>query len=265
MKKRKLVVSIIAFLAVFALVLGGCSKKKAKVTEEEAHKILEGKVLIPDTQFKTKEEVEILFEAAKLKPKFVVANFDEVATKKEHFLRTNECNAVEDQPARKRYSFDEVGSLYGYYADENAEIIVQYSDHDFDGTVGKTKESSKEESKESSETKSSSDKKSGSSSSELPEDLKKKLEDLNAKYDEIIAQTQEFIDNPDSYTTTSSLEYASNQIEASGMLTEITTELEDYGISDLQSIKLFKDVYKKNLEVLTKMAELPEPTKTVIN
>lgn len=108
-------------------------KERAEATEN-ADKVLKGKVKVPDTYFKSKEEVEKLFKQAGLKPDFVVTNFDEKATLNKRDIKIGDCDQLDsEQPNVKYYDTDEVGDKYGFYADKGASIIVGYTDHDFNG------------------------------------------------------------------------------------------------------------------------------------
>ena len=143
MKKKR-----IWILLVLVVVLAGCGAGRREAREREreaqereraeaAERLLEGKVEVPNTRFKTQEAVEALFEAAGLKVEFVVSNFDEKARRSERFLRAGECDDIDNSQAAVTYfDDDEVGDLYGFYADIGATIIVGYSDHDYDGTAG---------------------------------------------------------------------------------------------------------------------------------
>ena len=142
MKKKR-----IWMLLVLVVILTGCGAGRREAREREraeaAERLLEGKVEVPDTYFKTQEAVEALFEAAGLKVEFVVSNFDDKASINERFLRAGECDDIDSSQAAVTYfSSDEVGDLYGYYADIGATIIVGYSDHDYDGTAGEEIEES---------------------------------------------------------------------------------------------------------------------------
>lgn len=112
-------------------------KERAEATEN-ADKVLKGKVKIPDPYFKSKDEVEKLFEQAGLKADFVVTNFDEKATSNKKDIKVGDCDQLDsEQPNVKYYDTDEVGDKYGFYADKGSTIIVGYTDHDF---IGKRKE-----------------------------------------------------------------------------------------------------------------------------
>ncbi len=104
--------------------------------EKEIEKLLEGKVKIPESYFKTQEQVESEFEAAGLKVEFFPYNFDSSATTNKRYLKKGECNQVEEQSARQYFDRDKVGDKFGFYADKGATINIGYSDHDFDGTKG---------------------------------------------------------------------------------------------------------------------------------
>lgn len=152
MKKPMLQRKWIWVLIICLIGIGSCefrAKNRVKTNEQkqeqltkDADKILKGKVKIPSTLFKTKEEVTELFKAADLTPNFVVSNFDKKATSNKHFLKAEECDQINnDQPNVKYFDMDTVGDKFGSYADKGSTIIVGYSDHDFDGT-GKKKASS---------------------------------------------------------------------------------------------------------------------------
>lgn len=149
MKKPLLQRKIIWVLIICLIGIGSCefrAKNRDKANDQkqeqlskEADKVLKGKVKIPSTLFKTKEEVNELFKAADLTPSFVVSNFDKKATSNKHFLKVDECDQINsDQPNVEYFDMDTVGDKYGTYADKGSTIIVGYSDHDFDGT-GKKK------------------------------------------------------------------------------------------------------------------------------
>lgn len=111
------------------------SEEKARIeATENADKVLKGKVEVPDPYFKSKEEVEKLFEQAGLKADFVVTNFDDKAKRNERDIKVGDCDQLNsEQPNIKYYDTDEVGDKYGFYADKGATIIVGYTDHDFSG------------------------------------------------------------------------------------------------------------------------------------
>lgn len=113
---------------------------------EETEDVLEGKVKVPDTLLKTKDEVEKEFEAVGLKVKFVAKNFDDYATTNKKKISKNDCYEIEDGNGAEYFSSSDVDILdAGYYAEEGDTITVGYSDHDFDGTK-KTESSSTKES-----------------------------------------------------------------------------------------------------------------------
>lgn len=109
--------------------------EKARIeATENADEVLKGKVEVPDTYFKPKDEVEKLFKQVGLKPDFVVTNFDEKATLNKRDIKVGDCDQLDpEQPNVKYYDTDEVGDRYGFYADKGATIIVGYTDHDFNG------------------------------------------------------------------------------------------------------------------------------------
>ncbi|WP_303220591.1 hypothetical protein [Enterococcus asini] len=111
------------------------SEEKARIeATENADKVLKGKVEVPDPYFKSKEEVEKLFDQAGLKADFVVTNFDDKAKRNERDIKVGDCDQLNsEQPNIKYYDTDEVGDKYGFYADKGATIIVGYTDHDFSG------------------------------------------------------------------------------------------------------------------------------------
>lgn len=112
-------------------------KERAEATEN-ADKVLKGKVEVPDPYFKSKDEVEKLFEQAGLKADFVVTNFDEKATLNKKNIKVGDCDQLNsDQPNVTYYDPDTVGDKSGLYAKKGATIIVGYTDHDF---IGKSKE-----------------------------------------------------------------------------------------------------------------------------
>lgn len=114
---------------------GKANEEKARIeATENADKVLKGKVEVPDPYFKSKDEVEKLFEQAGLKADFVVTNFDEKATLNKKNIKVGDCDQLDpEQPNVKYYDTDEVGDRYGFYADKGATIIVGYTDHDFNG------------------------------------------------------------------------------------------------------------------------------------
>lgn len=120
------------------------SEEKARIeATENADKVLKGKVEVPDPYFKSKEEVEKLFDQAGLKADFVVTNFDDKAKRNERDIKVGDCDQLNsEQPNIKYYDTDEVGDKYGFYADKGATIIVGYTDHDFNGKEKDTDTSS---------------------------------------------------------------------------------------------------------------------------
>lgn len=150
MKMKKILIVVLCVALAFGVV--GCGSKGPSDEElaAQADELLAGKVKVPETYFKTQEEVEALYQAAGLEIKFVVSNFDERAEAREHYLRAGECDELDtSQPAITYFSYDEVGlDRAGPYADAGATIIVGYSDHDYDGTAGKSAEATHEESEE---------------------------------------------------------------------------------------------------------------------
>ena len=151
MKKISIALSLLAAL----VLLGACGQSEKSKNEEltkQAETVLKGKVEIPETYFKTKEQVTAEFDSVGLKPKFIVANFDDAAQYNKRFLRKDECDQISsDQGAVTYYDTKAVGDKHGFYADKGATIIVGYSDHDYDGTQNEessTKESISSSSKE---------------------------------------------------------------------------------------------------------------------
>ncbi|MEI5988965.1 hypothetical protein A5881_000452 [Enterococcus termitis] len=143
MKKRALFLCLLSGLIFFSA-CGPSEKSKNDELIKNAKTVLKGKVKIPETYFKTKEQVTAEFDSVGLQPKFVVANFDDAAQYNKHFLRKDECDQISsDQGAVIYYDTKSVGDKHGFYADKGATIIVGYSDHDFDGT--QTEASSTEE------------------------------------------------------------------------------------------------------------------------
>lgn len=128
-----------------------------KVQEEKAYatatknadKVLKGKVLIPETYFKTKNQVAKLFDQAGLKVDFTVVNFDEKATLNKKDIKVGDCDQLDsEQPNVKYYDTDAVGDKYGFYADKGATIIVGYSDHNYDGAEKESNSSTESQSSE---------------------------------------------------------------------------------------------------------------------
>ncbi|MGM0341636.1 hypothetical protein [Enterococcus sp. AZ007] len=155
MKKPLLQRKLVWVLIICLIGIGSCelkAKNRDKENEQkqeqlsrDADKVLKGKVKIPSTLFKTKEEVTELFKAADLTPNFVVSNFDKKATSNKHFLKADECDQINsDQPNVEYFDMDTVGDKYGTYADKGSTIIVGYSDHDFDGTEKKKTSTTKD-------------------------------------------------------------------------------------------------------------------------
>jgi len=244
MKKKRMWI-----LLVLVVVLAGCGAGRREAREREreaqereraeaAERLLEGKVEVPDTYFKTQEAVEALFEAAGLKVEFVVSNFDEMAREYGRFLRTGECDEVDSSQAAITYfSRDEVGDLYGYYADIGATIIVGYSDHDYDGTV--VEEVEVEEVVEENNV---SEKQSDNA--RIPEDILGQLNDLNTKYDAIIRSVLGYIENPSTFTVEAFLRLETD-------FADLTMELEA-----LQAFSAENDVYVQGDEEADLFMEL---------
>jgi len=151
--KRKLVWTFIFLMLIVGIGITSSvisenekAARDARIAAEEARdaelaanagKILKGMVRVPDTLFKTKELVEAEFETAGLKVKFAVSNFDDEALIYKYYLREGECGRFSDSGSVVYFFSDEVGYDYaGYYAKEGSTVVVGYSDHDFDGTVG---------------------------------------------------------------------------------------------------------------------------------
>lgn len=135
MKKWVLGITLIA-----SLTLAGCgTDSKATNTDSstkessstQSSDIFAGKVEIPETQFKSKDQVEKDFEAVGLKTNFVVENLDDMATQNKVKIKAGDCGVIADQPGM---GFLDDGKKYGIYADEGATLTIPYSDHDFDGT-----------------------------------------------------------------------------------------------------------------------------------
>lgn len=152
---------LLGIILISALSLAACTKKtddsNTKSSTTSSSEILvkkfeekiksEDLVKIPDPYFQTKEAVEAKFKAAGLTPQFVKSNFDEKAITNKRFLRTNECDQLDgDQAGITYYDLKEAGDLFGLYAKKGSTIIVGYSDHDFDGTVGESSSTSESDS-----------------------------------------------------------------------------------------------------------------------
>lgn len=127
-----------ALISIFALSGCGTDSKTSdadSTTKEssttQSSDIFAGKVEIPETQFKSKEQVRKEFAAVGLKASFVVENLDDMATQNKVKIKAGDCGVIADQPGM---GFLDDGEKYGIYADEGATLTVGYSDHDFDGT-----------------------------------------------------------------------------------------------------------------------------------
>lgn len=125
-----------------SLTLAGCgTDSKATNTDSstkessttQSSDIFAGKVEIPETQFKSKDQVKKDFEAVGLKTNFVVENLDDMATQNKVKIKAGDCGVIADQPGM---GFLDDGEKYGIYADEGATLTIPYSDHDFDGSGG---------------------------------------------------------------------------------------------------------------------------------
>ena len=127
-----------ALISIFAL--SGCGTDSKTSDADSATKessttqssdIFAGKVEIPETQFKSKEQVRKEFEAVGLKASFIVENLDDMATQNKVKIKAGDCGVIADQVGM---GFLDDGEKYGIYADEGATLTIPYSDHDFDGT-----------------------------------------------------------------------------------------------------------------------------------
>lgn len=158
-KRPKRTIIFVLILVIFAYSSIDTRVTRAQKAKEEARieanagEVLKGKVAVPETYFKTKEQVEAEFEKAGLKVKFVVKNFDKAAEINKRYLYKDECDQINSDSGATYYYRDEVGGKSGYYADIGETIIVGYSDHDYDGTKQDISDSS--ESNESSAEKTS--------------------------------------------------------------------------------------------------------------
>lgn len=194
--QRKLVwVLIICVIGIGSCEFGAKNRDKANEQKQEqlskdADKVLKGKVKIPSTLFKTKEEVTELFKAADLTPNFVVANFDKKATSNNRFLKVDECDQINsDQPNVDYFDLDTVGDKYGNYADKGSTIIVGYSDHDFDGTEKKKASSTKNTNT------SKVEKEDKTNESTLASSEKKTIDDITILSDEPTTEQQTILDD----------------------------------------------------------------------
>ncbi|WP_430601862.1 hypothetical protein IGJ02_001976 [Enterococcus sp. DIV0724b] len=191
MKKRRIMICLFAGLLLFSA-CGQSEKNKNEELIKNAETVLKGKVEIPETYFKTKEQVTAEFDSVGLKPKFVVANFDEAAKYNKRFLRKGECNQISsDQGSVKYYDTKEVGDKHGFYADKGATIIVGYSDHDFDGTKNET--SSTEESSSTVTSSSSSTEKEEIATSQESQSLAFEPEDVSDQTIKSIKTYQDYL------------------------------------------------------------------------
>ncbi|WDA67656.1 hypothetical protein [Lactococcus lactis] len=87
-------------------------------------------VEIPETSFKTKEQVQEEFNQVGLKAKFVVTNFDDKAEKENESIIAGTTDSIDTtQPNIKYFSFSEYGDDSGEYAKKGSTLIVGYSDH----------------------------------------------------------------------------------------------------------------------------------------
>lgn len=157
MKKWILWIGLIA-----SLTLAGCgTDSKATNTDSstkessttQSSDIFAGKVEIPETQFKSKDQVKKDFEAVGLKTNFVVENLDDMATQNKVKIKAGDCGVIADQPGM---GFLDDGEKYGIYADEGATLTIPYSDHDFDGSGGNLTDTVESTSSETNATESSS-------------------------------------------------------------------------------------------------------------
>lgn len=80
-------------------------------------------VKVPDTSFKSREEVTILFEQAGLKPLFVPQHIEYKADINQKNLSVGTTISIEEQPNVQYFG----GDSYGYYAPKESEIIIGYS------------------------------------------------------------------------------------------------------------------------------------------
>lgn len=147
--KRKwlLAVCLIAVLIITGSVVSAVGTLQDKIDKKKLSKnadmLLEGMVEIPETYRLPREHVEATFTAAGLSVQFVVANIDDIALRREDYIHKGECDDIDtSQPAVQYFDVKDVGlDRSGYYAKEGATIIIGYSDHDFDGTLGASSES----------------------------------------------------------------------------------------------------------------------------
>ncbi|EAC8001082.1 hypothetical protein MZV44_002939 [Listeria monocytogenes] len=191
MKKKSLLqrkwvwVVIIIIIGIGYFEISTTIKQNSRAAETEeltknADKILKDKVELPDTYFKSKEEVEALYEEVGLKVKFVVSNFDEKADLNEELVKKGDCDQIDYEQKNVTYfSSSEVGDKSGPYADKGATIIVGYSDHDYDGRKSEESSAKEENSTISSEKQKQKDKKA-----KADEQAKKEKDAEKAKAEE---------------------------------------------------------------------------------
>ncbi|WP_071131337.1 hypothetical protein [Enterococcus timonensis] len=243
MKKPLLQRKWVWVVIVLVILVGGSeiksqfeNNRQDKVVAEatkNADKVLAGKVEIPDPYFKSKEEVENLFQQADLTADFVVVNFDKKADTNQRAIKIGDCDQLDaDQPNVTYYGDKEVGEKYGFYADEGSNIIIGYTDHDYDGSRQKDNSS---ETKESSETISS-------STAEEPRNITENLAmDTNEAFINHLSNLQVLEVNgiyieDGNYTTQITLESAGSLKSAINQVAQAVRLLSDTDLSQFSNV-----------------------------
>lgn len=237
--------------------------KKAAEKEEKDKKIaelLKGKIKVPNTDYKSQEQVKAEFEAAGLKVKFVVTNMDEKAKISNKKIYKGECAPLNDNCGAEYFDGNTVGSKLGYYAKKDDTIIVGYTDHEYDGTKkAETAPSSSAEAASpttpSSSSEAAAEKKAATTSKS---DIEAAIKKVDAKYDEMIKKAQGYVDNPSTYDDTAALSFLTDYTELMAEYASLGETIDNSGeeLSASDSMTIYTNMLTKYTKLMELYAKL---------
>lgn len=225
---------IIKFL-ILGILLSGCSS--------ESSDPLNGKVKVPETILKTKDQVEKEFEIAGLTPEFVEGEMEETANIFQKTIKKGVCDNY--STFNTEFIDNDVAGRddkIGTYAEKGSKIVVPCAEKDF--VYKDDNNENKEESQE--ETNNKSQEEVQESTSSINDDMntmnsfslntgdttsygaQKILPDMYTKIESMQTKMQGYIDNPKTYTLKANLDIVNDYSELLNMYNKLAKETISY-------------------------------------
>ncbi len=240
-------------LLLFGFLLSGCSGSSDP---------LDGKVKVPETLLKTKEQVETEFEIAGLTPEFIDGDMEETANIFQKTIKKGVCDTY--STFNTEFITEDIAgnaNKIGTYAEKGSKIVVPCAERDFiynDNNEETEEEVIKEETQEETEEIESSINKDMNTMNSFSLKLgdttssgaQKILPNIYKKIESMQTKMQGYIDNPKTYTFESNLDLLKDYSE----LLEMYDDLMDETISYDENLKL---IDTQNKMILTQL-DLPE-------